>query len=83
MFPGGIEFVIGERQKDFLREAERMRLVKTLQHQRFNEPKLYKKVTHWLGIQMVTWGAKLQDYSVEPSTQIRVIGATDVECSNC
>ena len=83
MFPSGIEFIVQERQKDFQREAERMRLINSLQQQKLNDPKLYQKVTYWLGLKLVVWGAKLQDHSASPSTQIRTIGTVDVEYPPC
>jgi len=75
MFPSGIEFIMRERQKAFIQEAEQRRLINMLQRQKLNEPKAYKKVTSWVGFKMVMWGAKLQDYSARSST-IRTI---DVE----
>lgn len=83
MFPGSIEFIMYERQKDLLQEAERMRLINTLQRQKLNEPKTYRKVTNWLGLKMVTWGAILQDYSVGPSSQTKAIRTVDMKYPHC
>ena len=84
MFPSGIEFIVHERQKDFLREAEQMRLINSLQRQKSNDLKLYGKVTNWLGLKMVMWGAKLQDYSAGPSSQTaQAIGIVDVKYPHC
>jgi hypothetical protein len=83
MFPGGIEYVAEERRKDFLREAEHMRLINSLQRQRSNEQENFRKVVHWIGSQMVNWGLKLQSYKMASPSQIRAMGVADVECPQC
>ena len=83
MFPVGIEYVAEERQKDFLREAERMRLINSLQRRRSNEREKFREVVNWMGTQMVNWGSKLQSYKTKSSSQIKAMGVADVECPQC
>lgn len=83
MFPGGIEYVVEERQKDFLREAERMRLINSLQRRRSNEREKFREVVNWMGTQMVNWGLKLQSYKTTSPSQIKAMGVADVECPQC
>ena len=83
MFPGGIEYVAEERRKDFLREAERIRLINSLEYQRSRERRNFWKVVHWIGTQMVNWGLKLQSYKMASPSQIGAVGVADVECPQC
>ena len=83
MFPGGTEQVAYERRKDLLREAERMRLINTLQRQRSNERKIFRKVVNRIGAQMVKWGLKLQSYKMGPPAQVGAMGVADIECPQC
>jgi hypothetical protein len=83
MFPGGIEYVAEERRKDFLREAERMRLINSLQRRRSNEREKFREVVNWMGTQLVNWGLKLQSYKTTSPSQIKAMGVADVECPQC
>jgi hypothetical protein len=83
MFPNSLEFIAHERRKALLAEAERIRLINTLQRQRSDERDIFRKVINRLGDQMVRWGSKLQNYKMAPSSQVKAIGVVDVECSQC
>ncbi len=74
MFPYDIEYVLYERQKDLQREAERMRLIKALERERSANGGLWRKMANAMGSQMVAWGTKLQNESINtPNT-------TEPEC---
>jgi hypothetical protein len=83
MFPVGLEFIVHERRKKLLREAERMRLINALQRQQSKERKYFWIVVNWLGTQMVKWGLKLQSYKMGPPTQVGIMGVADAECRQC
>ena len=54
--------VCREQHKDRLREIEHQRLLRIAKLEPSLSKKLYRKAIRWLGIQMVKWGAKLQNY---------------------
>jgi hypothetical protein len=83
MFPDSLEFTAHERRKEFLQEAERTRLINTLERQRSKERKDFRKVVNWIGAQMVKWGLQLQSYKVAPPSQVGAMGVADVECRQC
>jgi hypothetical protein len=83
MFPGALEFIVHERRKEFLQEAERMRLINSLQRQKSKEQRNFWIVVNWMGTQMVKWGLKLQSYKTTPPSQIKAMGVADVECPQC
>jgi hypothetical protein len=62
MFLGNAEYVAYERQKDALRQAEQMRLVKSLpvQSTEYTLHKLRLSAARGLGGQLVKWGLRLQ-----------------------
>ncbi len=57
--------VIHEKYQDRLREIERQRLVRLVEGPDVKS-KLYQTSVRWLGIQLVAWGTKLQQYA-QPS----------------
>jgi hypothetical protein len=64
---GSIEFAACERRKDYLREAERMRLIVALQQR--NDQQSLQRIARWIGVQMVKWGVKLQGCKMAPACQ--------------
>lgn len=62
MFLHGIEFIARERYKDLLKEAEQIRLIKSLRYRRERRREIFAGLAYWLGTQMVKWGAKLQGH---------------------
>ncbi len=64
MLPAHVEFVVYERRKDLLAEAERVRLIKSLPRQPFSRSGRWRHITIWIGGQMVKWGLKLQGQSL-------------------
>jgi hypothetical protein len=81
MFPDGLEFIAHERRKSLLEEAERMRLINSLERPEAKGQRDFGKVVHWMGVQMVKWGLKLQNYKVTPPSPARTVA--DVECPQC
>jgi hypothetical protein len=75
-----IEYMAYERHKALLLEAERMRVVKILQHQQSGNGKVSRKVRNWIGTQMVNWGLKLQDYRISSPSQAAITRTSDAEC---
>jgi hypothetical protein len=75
-----VEFVAYEQHQARLVEAERIRLVKSMQWGKARRPGNYQKVTHWLGGRLVEWGLKLQGHSVRPISQVTTAGGSSVEC---
>ena len=51
-----------ERMQDLMREAEQDRLLKLAKLQRTGQLALHRNLAAWTGVQMVRWGAKLQQY---------------------
>lgn len=73
MFLGNAEYVAYERHKDALRQAEQIRLVKSLSAQstEYFPHRLLLSVANWLGGQLVRWGLRLQgDSSAWPPPAI-------------
>ncbi len=56
-----------EQYKDLLREAEQERLLRTARLRHSGNWKPHRKVAHWVGAQMVSWGYKLRSYGTAPS----------------
>ncbi len=70
MFPGNAEFVARERHKDLLHEANQRRLIKTIEAGQANRSTRLQRVVGWVGLQLVTWGLKLQGQPLAQSTQL-------------
>ena len=58
-------YVAVNRQQylDRLREVERQRLLKIVGRQSLSS-RVYRRIGSWLGIQLVNWGAKLQQHNL-------------------
>lgn len=56
-----------EHYKDLLREAEHERQIQAILLQEPGNWKPYRKVVNWIGVQMVRWGRKLQQYGTTPT----------------
>jgi hypothetical protein len=48
--------------EELLREGERMRLVQAATLQQNDGRRFYRRWANWLGIHMVRWGEKLEDF---------------------
>ena len=61
-----------ERYKDFLREAERDRLVQQVLAGRERRDQFYRPALAWLGCRLVEWGKSLQQRydNVAPASQL-------------
>jgi hypothetical protein len=57
MFPGNIEAVMREQQKDLLKEAEKQRLIKSLLQPDEVQPN--PTVRQRFGMQLIRWGEKI------------------------
>jgi hypothetical protein len=55
------------RHAEFLREAEYVRLVKSIQVSRKQRTTLTAAILSWLGVRLVCWGARLQERAGHPS----------------
>ena len=65
--------VVQEQHKDRLRTIERERLAQATKLQHRLNLKLYRRVTNWLGKQMVKWGSKLQEYDTTAPSETYVL----------
>lgn len=66
MFPIDLGYlIVKEKHEDWLRAIAHEQLIKTARLQQSGNRGLRHKVAHWLGIQMVKWGSKLQHYETE------------------
>jgi hypothetical protein len=54
--------VCREQHNDRLREIEHQRLLRMVKLETGLSKKLYREAIRWLGIQMIKWGKKLQNY---------------------
>ena len=71
MFPCESDILMKQAQyADLLKEAETERFIRAAQLQQSDLWPTTWKVIHWLGNQLVKWGAKLQDYPRSPSPEI-------------
>lgn len=65
--------VMQEQHKDRLRNIERERLIQAAGLQHGIDLKSYRKVTGWLGKQMVKWGSKLQEYDTTSPSETYIL----------
>ncbi len=62
MLSGDIHFLLRKQQyADALQRAADERLVRASQEV-FNNKMLHLRVAHWVGIQMIKWGSKLEQW---------------------
>lgn len=66
MLSGDIHFLLRKQQyEDALQRAAEERLVRASQEVINNEV-LHLRIAHWVGIQMVKWGSKLEQWDIIP-----------------
>lgn len=66
MLSGDIHFLLRKQQyADALQRAADERLVRASQEV-FNNKMLHLRVAHWVGIQMIKWGSKLEQWDRTP-----------------
>lgn len=82
MFPGNAEAVARERHRDSLREAEQSRLIKTFEAGQVNRAARLRRISQWLGAQLVTLGLKLQGQSLPPAPVVNPTSFNDANCSS-
>jgi hypothetical protein len=58
-----------EQYQDLIRQAEEDWLRQEVKRQN-SQPSTFQQVVGWLGVQMVRWGAALQDYATSPSANV-------------
>jgi hypothetical protein len=58
-----------EQYQDLIRQAEEDWLRQEVKRQN-SQPSTFQQVAGWLGVQMVRWGAALQDYATAPSANV-------------
>ena len=78
MLPYNSEHIVRERQETFRQQAERMRLINSIERKNRNAPNLSLKIANWFGIQMERWGRQLQHSSVKAPSQVTTAGIADV-----
>ena len=75
MLSGDIHFLLRkQRYEDALQRAADERLVR-VSHEAFNDEKLLLRITHWVGIQMIKWGSRLEQWDRTPLG--RVLASTE------
>src|SRR5712692_7238384 len=66
MLSSDIHFLLRKQQyADALQRAADERLVRASQEV-FNKRKLHLRAMHWIGIQMIKWGSKLEQWDITP-----------------
>jgi hypothetical protein len=70
-----------EKMQDMLRAAEQDRLLQLAKLHKSNQTGLHRNVAAWMGVQMVKWGAKLQQYG-SASTAVSAAAAQTEYLSN-
>jgi hypothetical protein len=66
MLSGDIHFLLRKQQyEDALQRAAEERLVRASQEV-INEGKIHLRIAHWVGIQMIKWGSKLEQWDITP-----------------
>lgn len=51
-----------EKYQEMIRAAERDRLLQLAKCHKTGQPSLHRNLAAWMGVQMVKWGSKLQQY---------------------
>ena len=65
MLSGDIHFLLRRQQyEDALQRAADERLARA-SREGFNNEALYLRVAHWIGIQMIRWGSKLEQQDIK------------------
>jgi hypothetical protein len=78
MFPyNSLEFMAYERHKDWQQKAAKRRLIKSLRQQKANDQGPARQVRNWLGVQLVSWGLKLQGHGTTLPSQVVVARGTE------
>jgi len=66
MLSGDIHFLLRKQQyANALQRSADYRLVRASQEV-FNNGKLHLRAMHWIGIQMIKWGSKLEQWNTTP-----------------
>ncbi len=66
MLSGDIHFLLRRQQyEDALQRAADERLVRASQEV-FNNEMLHLRVAHWIGMQMIKWGSRLEQWDTTP-----------------
>src|SRR5260221_14100540 len=66
MLSGDIHFLLRKQQyEDALQRAAEERLVRASTEGTNNE-ELHLRIAHWAGIQMITWGSKMEQWDIPP-----------------
>jgi hypothetical protein len=51
-----------ERMEALLREGEHMRMLRAVTLEQHGGPRFYRRWANWLGIHMISWGQRLEDF---------------------
>jgi len=72
-----IQIIQKERVQEMLRAAEQERLLQMTKPQRTGQLALRQSLAAWLGVQMVSWGSKLQQYG--SASEVALMPAAQTE----
>lgn len=61
-----------EKYQDLIRAAEQDRLLQVVKQQNTNHGGLHRNLAGWIGLQMVKWGSRLQQYSSVSTAQANI-----------
>jgi hypothetical protein len=60
-----LELIARERQKDILREAEKIELINPLRQKKRDKHEYFWRIVNRFGMQMERWGRQLQNHNVK------------------
>lgn len=61
-----------EKYQDLIRAAEQDRLLQIVKQQNTSHGGLHRNLAGWIGLQMVKWGSRLQQYSSVSTAQANI-----------
>ncbi|MBE7470697.1 MAG: hypothetical protein DPW09_18005 [Anaerolineae bacterium] len=61
-----------EKYQDLIRAAEQDRLLQVVKQQNTSHGGLHRNLAAWIGLQLVKWGSKLQQYGSVSTTQTNI-----------
>lgn len=61
-----------EKYQDMIRAAEQDRLLQIVKQQNTSHSSLHRNLVGWIGLQMVKWGSRLQQYSSVSTAQANI-----------
>lgn len=62
-----------EKYQDLIRAAEQDRLLQVVKQQNTSHGGLHRNLVGWIGLQLVKWGSKLQQYGSVSTNQTKYL----------